>query len=235
MTSDDSDAKTADPAGTESGGLGLSAQQVLTTTRAVRRRLDLDRPVDAELLRECVRIAQQAPSGANKQRWDFVFVTEPAQRAALADLWRAGLTAPTGPPSTAPSRVGPNSAQWARLSRSVSHLFANLDRVPVLLVPTLRVGSRRELDDPTARAGAFGSVLPAVWSFMLAARDHGLGTAWTTPHLYYEREAAALLRIPYETVGQTALIPVAHTLGTDFSPGARVPVDDVIHWDRWAG
>ncbi len=214
-------------------GLGLSADEVLTTTRAVRRRLDFDRPVAPELLRECAEIAQQAPNGANKQRWDFVFVTDPELKARLADLWRLGFVRPTGAPSRAPSRLSPWGSGQAALSRSVSHLYENMHRAPALLVPCIRIGSRDELDDPTARAGAFGSVIPAVWSFMLAARERGLGTAWTTPHLYYEREVAELLGIPYATVAQVALTPVAHTIGTVFHPAPRVPVDELLHWNAW--
>lgn len=218
-----------------SGRLRLSADEVLTTTRAVRRRLDLDRPVSTELLREAAEIAQQAPNGANKQRWDFLFVTDAGTKARLADLWRLGLHRPTGAPSLAPARVMPGDPGQAEFSRSFTHLYENLHRVPAMLVPCIRIGSRSELDDPTARAGAFGSVIPAVWSFMLAARERGLGTAWTTPHLSYEREAAALLAIPYGTVAQIALIPIAHTIGTEFRQARRVPVDEVLHWNTWRG
>ena len=77
------------------------------------------------------------------------------------------------------------------------------------------------------------SIVPATWSFMLAARARGLGTCWTTFHLAHEREAAELLGIPYEAATQAALIPVAYTKGTDFKPGPRKPLGEVIHWDRW--
>jgi nitroreductase len=214
--------------------LGLSAREVLTTTRAVRRRLDLDRAVDRAVLVECTRIAQQAPSGRNRQRWDFVFVTDSARRAELARLWRLGLTNPTGLNyDSAPSREDFAGHGWRAITRSLAYLADNLERVPVLLVPCVRVGSRVEMSDPVIQAGTWGSVLPAVWSFMLAAREHGLGSVWTTPHLHYEREAAAVLGVPFESVMQCALIPLAHTVGTDFKPGRRVEAEEVMHWQRW--
>jgi nitroreductase len=213
--------------------LDLSVDELLTTTRAVRKRLDLTRPVDREVIEECLTIATQAPTGRNRQHWDFVFVTDPGGRAALADLYRAGLTNPREAPS-AGELVNRGGAQgWGRISDSANHLFEHLHEVPVLLVPCVRVGDRRELDRPVHRANIYGSILPAVWQFMLAARSRGLGTAWTTPHLQYEREAARLLGIPYDTVVQTALIPVAYSIGTDFRLGPRVPADEVAHWDRW--
>jgi nitroreductase len=214
--------------------LGLSAREVLTTTRAVRRRLDLERVVDRADLVECTRIAQQAPSGRNRQRWDFLFVTDAVRRAELARLWRLGLTHPVGlNHDSAPSREDFSGPGWQAIANSLTHLVDNLERVPVLLVPCVRVGSRAELSDPVIQAGTWGSVLPAVWSFMLAAREHGLGSVWTTPHLHYEREAAEILGVPFDSVVQCALIPLAHTVGTDFKPGRRVDAEDVVHWDSW--
>jgi nitroreductase len=215
-------------------GLGLSALEVLTTTRAVRRCLDLDRGVDRAALVECTRIAQQAPSGRNRQRWDFLFVTDPVRRAELARLWRLGLTHPTGVDhDSAPGREDFAGPGWRAIASSLEYLIDNLQRVPVLLVPCVQVGSRVELSDPVIQAGTWGSVLPAVWSFMLAAREHGLGSVWTTPHLHYEREAAEILGVPFQSVVQCALIPLAHTVGTDFKPGRRVNPEQVVHWDSW--
>ncbi|MFC9862049.1 MULTISPECIES: nitroreductase family protein [unclassified Streptomyces] len=212
--------------------LDLTADEVLTTTRAVRKRLDLTRPVERKLIEECLELATQAPTGRNRQRWDFVFVTDPAKRAALADLYRLGLARPR----QRVVRDGVNRGDLARGHRimdSAQHLFEHLHEVPVLLVPCIRVQGRHEIDSHVGQANTWGSILPAVWQFMLAARSRGLGTAWTTPHLHYEREAAELLGVPYETVLQTALIPVAHTIGTDFRPGPRVDADEIAHWDSW--
>ena len=205
----------------------------MTTTRGVRRRLDLTRPVDRQLLVDCTRVAQQAPSGRNRQRWDFLFVTDPERRVALADLWRLGLTHPTGDDDTAPSRQEFDGAEWQAIAGSVEHLVEHLHEVPVLLVPCVRIGTRAELANPVVQAGTWGSVLPAVWSFMLAARDRSLGTVWTTQHLHYERRAADLLGIPYDSVMQCALIPVAHFLGQDFKPGHRVQTAQMVHWEQW--
>jgi nitroreductase len=212
---------------------GMSAEEVLTTTRGVRRRLDLARPVERQLLVDSARVAQQAPSGRNRQRWDFLFVTDPERRAGLAELWRLGKTHPTGDADTAPSRQDFDGAEWQAIAGSVDHLVEHLHEVPVLLVPCVRIGTRAELANPVIQAGTWGSVLPAVWSFMLAARARGLGTVWTTQHLHYERRAADLLGIPYDSVMQCALIPVAHTVGGEFKPGRRVETAQVVHWEQW--
>ncbi|MED7953272.1 MULTISPECIES: nitroreductase family protein [unclassified Streptomyces] len=212
----------------------LTAEQLLTTTRAVRKRLDLTRPVARELVEECLALATQAPTGRNRQRWDFVIVTDPARRAALADLYRLGLVNPRRPVvRTGLDRTTEDTARRLRLAESAQHLFDRLHEVPVLVVPCVRIEGRHEFDSHVGQANAWGSILPATWQFMLAARSRGLGTAWTTPHLHYEREAADLLGIPYETVAQVALVPLAHTVGTDFRPGPRVPTDRITHWDAW--
>jgi nitroreductase len=215
--------------------LGLGAEEVLLTTRAVRKRLDLDRPVPREVIESCVRIATQAPSGRNRQQWDFLFIEDRETKAAVADIWRRGLMAgvpgqPDGPP---PSRMDFDSPQWDRIAGSLRHLAQHLHEVPLLMIPCLRVGSRSELQSIRGQAGSWGSVVPAFWSFMLAAREHGLGTAWTTSHLTYEREMADLLRIPMETVVQVALTPVAYTIGTDFQPASRADHRLFAHWDQW--
>lgn len=217
----------------------LGVDEVLTTTRAVRRRLDLTRPVDSELLRACLGLALQAPSGGNDQGWHFVVVTDAGIRAAIADAFRRGAIAYSGRPKvpTDPS-VGTGrrftEAQKAarkRVMASAAYLFEHLHEVPVLVIPCIE--GRFEDAAPVDRATAFGSVLPAVWSFMLAARARGLGSSWTTAHLMVEEEVAAIVGIPYHAVTQVALVPVAHTIGDDFAPGPRRPLDDVVHWDRW--
>ena len=215
--------------------LGLSADEVLTTTRAVRKRLDLQRPVPREVIEDCVRVAVQAPSGRNRQPFDFVFIEDPDTRAAVAQLWRRGLVSPVGSGATGPepTRMSFDSDEWHRIANSLDRLAQHLHEVPVLLIPCLRVGDRAELQTIRGQAGAWGSVMPAFWSFMLAARERGLGTAWTTAHLSYEREMAELLGIPFDTVVQAALTPVAYTVGTDFRPGPRADHGAFSHWDRW--
>ena len=212
--------------------IDLTPDELLTTTRAVRRRLDLTRPVGRDLLEECLEIALQAPTGGNRQRWSFVVVGDPERRAALAELYRRGFDHYRTDGIDGRGRRGstPNPEQ-ERVLRSALHLRDHMHEVPVLLVPCIRP---RTDDRPIVeQASAFGSILPAVWSFMLAARARGLGTTMTTVHLFHEYEAAEILGIPFDTVMQVGLIPVAHAIGTDFKPGRRRGMDDVVHWDGW--
>jgi nitroreductase len=211
-------------------GLGLSADEVLTTTRTVRKRLDYSRPVDGSLLEECVRIATQAPSGRNRQRWDLVFVGDDRTKREVVRWWLAGLRValPGGHTTRDESPAG-----WQRIAASLDDLASRLHEAPWLVIPCVRVDSRAELDDVRGQAGAWGSVLPAFWSFMLAARERGLGTAWTTAHLSYEREVAQVLGLPYDTVVQCALSPIAYTSGTDFRQARRAAAESFVHWDRW--
>jgi nitroreductase len=152
--------------------LGLSADEVLTTTRAVRKRLDLQRPVPREVIEDCVRVAVQAPSGRNQQAFDFVFVKDPDTRAAVAQLWRRGLVSPVGSGASGPepTRMRFDSDEWNRIASSLDTLTQHLHEVPVLLIPCLRVGDRAELQTIRGQAGAWGSVMPAFWSFMLRGR-----------------------------------------------------------------
>jgi nitroreductase len=213
--------------------LELTPEQLLTTTRAVRRRLDLDRPVDPELIRKCVRIAIQAPSGSNRQPWQFIVVTDPDQRAGLADVYRRGFEPYQASEEFRGWLVGgetPQERSQQRVAESARHLAEHLHRVPALLVPVLagKPGPSR-----AEQAGYWGSIIPAVWSFMLAARSFGLGTAWTTLHLGHQEAAAELLGFSADAYTQVGLFPIAHTIGTDFKPARRREVDEVLHWDRF--
>ncbi|OAA27695.1 nitroreductase [Frankia sp. EI5c] len=211
--------------------LDLTAEELLTTTRSVRKRLDLDRPVEPALIEECLRIALQAPSGSNRQGWHWIVVTDPQLRAGVARYYRESATAYLQAAEKANARYqGERAATQARVTDSARHLTENLHRVPVLVIPCLQ-GDVAAVP-PEQQAGFWGSLLPAVWSFMLAARLRGLGTAWTTLHLAYAREVAELLGIP-PGYSQGALIPVAHTIGTDFRPAPREPLENVLHHDRW--
>ncbi|HKI93568.1 MAG TPA: nitroreductase family protein [Gaiellaceae bacterium] len=204
--------------------LELTPDELLSTTRAVRKRLDLTRPVEQEVLEDCLRLAQQAPTASYSQNWHFVVVTDPEKRAALADLWRSVA----GPYL---ERRPAENNQFVRIGEAVRHLAEHLHEVPVHVIPC--VHGRTE-DKPVAwQASIFGSIVPATWSFMLAARSRGLGSVWTTFHLMHERAAAEILEIPYEQVMQVALIPVAYTIGTEFKPGRRKPLETMVHWDRW--
>jgi nitroreductase len=206
--------------------LELTPDELLSTTRAVRRRLDLTRPVEREVLLECLRLAQQAPTAGYSQNWHFVVVADAEKRAGLGDLWRRSGERYLGARARA---VG--EGPMAGVGASVRHLLEHIHEVPVHVIPC--VEGRTDGRPAWQQAGRWGSIMPATWSFMLAARTRGLGTAWTTFHLAYEREAAEILGIPYDDVMQAALIPVAYTIGTDFRPAPRRPLDTIVHWDGW--
>jgi nitroreductase len=210
----------------------LTPDELLTTTRAVRRRLDPERPVAQELIEECLTIALQAPTGGNRQRWSFVVVTDPERRAALAELYRQGFDHYRTDGIDGRGRRGSTpTPEQARVLRSALHLRDHMQEVPVLLVPCIR--PRTDGRPIVEQASAFASVVPAVWSFMLAAPARGLGTVMTTVHLFHEREAAEILGIPFDRVMQVGIVPVAHTIGTDFAAGRRKPLDEVVHWNAW--
>jgi len=207
---------------------------ILSTTRAVRRKLDLERDVPQDLIDECLLAAQQAPTGGNREVTRFVVVRDPELRAGLADIYREGWARymVEGAGYGTPMRADESGAQrrQRRVRESASFLTENLQRVPVLVIPCVRI---RTEDAPlVVQATAFGSVLPAAWSFMLAARARGLGTALTTLHLFGERAAAELLGIP-DHYQQVALIPTAFATTTDFRPAPRRPLDEFRHTDRW--
>ncbi|WP_295695119.1 nitroreductase family protein [Lapillicoccus sp.] len=209
----------------------LTADELLTTTRTVRKRLDLTREVPMALLRECVEVAMQAPSGSNRQGWSFVVVTDAARRAAIGEIYRRAVTAYLTSSGSAGSLFAddPDRAPvQRRVGSSVAYLGEHLGEVPALVIPCLRAD---HLGDGS-QAGLWGSLLPAAWSFCLAARARGLGTAWTTLHLHHEQEVADLLGLP-EGIRQGALIPTAYYTGETFGPAPRQPVDEVLHIDGW--
>ena len=212
--------------------LELSADEVLTTTRAVRKRLDFDRPVERAVIEECVRLAIQAPSGSNRQGWHFVLVGDETRKAELARLYRENFEAFYASGRSAVFPDGDVRAERKpKVLDSAQYLATNFHRAPWILVPCQE--GRVDGAPIAGQAGWWGSIVPAVWSFMLAARNRGLGTAWTTMHLSREKEAAELLGIPYDTVTQVAMIPVAYTVGTEFQPASRLELDRVTHWDTW--
>jgi nitroreductase len=200
----------------------MEAQDVLTTTRAVRRRLDLSRPVDPEVIRACLTVALQAPTGGGRQHWRWVVVTDARLRGAIAEIYQAAFAARYGSPE--------EQAADSPTLASARFLAANLARVPVLVIPCLELSGAGL--PPGNQAGVWGSLLPAAWSYMLAARDRGLGTAWTTVALDREQEVADVLALP-ASVRQGALIPTAHTTGPGFRPAARIPLESVLHVNGW--
>ncbi|MEY2476697.1 MAG: hypothetical protein QOG87_2012 [Actinomycetota bacterium] len=215
--------------------LNLAADELLSTTRSVRKRLDFDRPVDDDVLRECLDLALQAPTGSNAQNWQFVVVTDAQKKKALGDVYRRAFDIYEQMPQNAAKIYGGSDptrvAQQDRVMDSARYLADRMGEVPAMLIPCLAM--RIDGAPNMAAASMYGSVLPAAWSFMLAARERGLGTSWTSLHLMFEEEAAAIVGIPFAEVTQLALIAVGYTQGTDFKPARREPLDTVVHWNAW--
>tara|TARA_B100000427_G_scaffold186368_1_gene154980 strand:- start:14531 stop:15199 length:669 start_codon:yes stop_codon:yes gene_type:complete len=217
--------------------LNLSVDEVLATTRAVRKRLDFEKPVEPEIIKECLEAAIQSPTGSNSQSWQWLVVTDPEQRAALAGLYKQGwelYSQMEGNVQTAyKGDEDARIAQQNRVQDSAAYLAENFEKVPVMMIPILP--GRFEGLPSVASAAMLGSILPGAWSFMLAARERGLGTAWTTIHLMFEEQAAEVLGIDYQSYTQCALITCGYSKGTDFKPAKRPPLETVLHWDRWDG
>jgi nitroreductase len=209
----------------------LTIDELLTTTRSVRRRLDLGRPVERAVLEECLALALQAPTASNRQEWYWIFVTEPATRAALAELHRREDPGYVRLPMPELTAGDVRAARAAAVSSSAAYLTEHLHEVPVLLVPC-HLG-RVDHAPIATQAALWGSLYPAVWSFFLALRSRGLGAAWTSIMLRFERQAAEVLGVPPDRYTLGGLFPIAYTVGTDFHPAARRPVDEVIRWDHW--
>lgn len=212
--------------------LNLSADDVLTTTRSVRKRLDFDRPVEREIVMECLDVALQAPTGSNKQGWQWVFVEDPAKRKALGDIYLENFRLYRQVPRPEYAAGDPRADAADRVMDSADYLAEHMHRAPVLMIPCLE---GRPNMASGAGASFWGSILPAAWSFMLALRERGMGSAWTTIHLLNDgdRKAAELLGIPHEQYAQAGLFPIAYTQGTDFKPAKRLPAAELAHWDTW--
>lgn len=204
-----------------------TVDELLTTTRSVRRRLHLDRPVGRDVILECIRLAMQAPTASNAQDWRWLVITDADKRAAIAEIYRS-----VGAEYLAYAAKDTADPQTRRVYASALSLTDTLGRVPVHVIPCL--ANRIDNSNLLTAASAWASIIPAGWSFLLALRSRGLGSVWTTMHLAKEREVAELLGIP-DTVTQAALFPVAYTLGTDFRPAARPPAETVTYWDGWGG
>jgi nitroreductase len=210
--------------------LGLTADELLTTTRAVRRRLDFDGPVARETLEHCIEIAIQAPNGGNHQGWHWLLVSEPSRKRAIAELYRRFYRV------YREHRIETEPDFEGRLLETADAFAANLERAPFLVVPCIEgpMGRSDEGSSSFLQANTWASIYPAVWSFMLALRERGLATCLTTNHLAYEREIADLLGIPYERVNQACLLAVARAKGTDFRPGPRKGLASILHLEDWS-
>lgn len=217
-----------------------TVDHLLTTTRSVRKRLDLTRSVEPEILERCIEIAMQAPTALYGQTWYFVVVTDQVRRADIAEIYRrvtkeyrSGVSVPDRYLSQLHFIKDPSDPRFEpqqRMYESSVHLTAHLHEVPVFVIPCIE--GRMENEGLAAQASMYGSILPATWSLMLALRARGIGSAWTTLHLVYEREVSKLLGIP-GSVSQVALLPIAYFRGADFKPAKRLPAPDRTYWNEW--
>ena len=211
----------------------MDADHVLRTTRSVRLRLDFERPIDPAVIEECLEVALQAPTASNSQQWQWVVITDPDKISAVADIYRKSFQVLTDrPPEQRPAYGADDSRthQSEKVTKSAMYLAAEMHRCPAMLIAC--INGRIEQLPATAHAGVYGSILPGAWSFMLAARERGIGMAWTTIHLRHEADVAELLGIP-DDVTQTVLFPMAYFTGEDFKPAPRVPLSEVVHWNAW--
>jgi nitroreductase len=212
--------------------LPLGPDELLTTTRSVRKRLDFDRPVPLELVRESIEVALQAPTGSNQQGWHWIVVTDAEKRARIGEYYRQSYERYSGSPASEARTAALSEDRQVvqgRVRSSSQYLADRMGEVPVHVLACITAGT----DLPAAnQAGLWGSLLPAAWSYQLAARARGLGSAWTTLHLAYEKEVGELLGIPPE-VRQGVLMPTAYFTGETFKPAPREPLDKVLHLDTW--
>jgi nitroreductase len=210
----------------------LTPDELLTTTPAVRKRLDLARPVPRELVLECLNVAIQAPTGGSRQHWHFVVIDDAEKRRAIGEWYRRAWHAHNAVRTT---NYAPGDIRGERLPKLVSsamYLAEHMHEVPLMVLAC--IDGRVDNGASSSRVAAhYASILPAVWSFMLAARARRLGTVLTTAHLDYERECAEIVGLPYESVTQAALVPVAFYTGATFRPSPRLPLEAVVHFDTW--
>ena len=217
--------------------LPLDPDQLLSTTRSVRKRLDLVTPVDLAVIRECIDVATQAPTGGNNQGWHWLIVTDKEKMRPIAEWYRDAFKAFYGNRDAVLGNLDQADGAYEDTTRKVidsaDYQADHLGEVPVWVIACIE--GRTDGAPAVWQASQWGSLLPAVWSFMLAARERGLGTAWTTLHMPNggEQKAADLLGIPFDKYSQAGLFPIAYTIGTDFKPAKRLPLDPIVHWDTW--
>lgn len=213
--------------------LNLTADELLTTTRSVRKRLDFDRPVDRAVIRQCLEIAFQAPNGSNMNTWKWVIVDDPALIAKISELYNQGTEdfIATMGDAVGENYIGATVPGFSGINESVDYLRQNMHRVPAILLPLM--SGRVENSGVFWQASSYGSILQATWSFFLALRERGMGSAWTTAHLWREKEVAELLGIPLDQYTQVGLFPIAHTIGHAFKPAYRKSFDEVASWNRF--
>jgi len=213
--------------------LNLSVDELLTTTRSVRKRLDFDKTVSHEVLMECLELALQAPTGSNAQGWQWLFVEDADKKKAIADIYLANARDYLSLPAAEYPEGDTRGERMGKVKDSALFLAEHMHEAPVLLIPCLE--GKVDKAPLGLSASFWASLFPAAWSFCLALRSRGLGTCWTTLHLLNDgdRQAAEVLGIPHEKYSQGGLFPIAYTKGTDFRPAKRLPADRVTHWDTW--
>ena len=214
--------------------LDISADEVLNTTRAVRKRLDFSRPVEDDVIRECVATAMQGPSGSNLMTMQFVVVKDPDKRHAIGEVYKQCWEIYSSMPFFAGAIQKEGDAEQAQQDRvvdSATHLSEHMAEAPALVLGC--TAGRVDGAPAMMAASSMGNILPGMWSFMLAARARGLGTAWTTISLMMEKEVADIVGIPFDDIQQACLTPLAYTVGTDFKRALRPDPDSIIHWDTW--
>jgi nitroreductase len=220
-----------------------NTDRLLTTTKQVRKRLDLSRPVPIELVLECIQVASAAPIGANRESNRWLIIDEAEIKAELAKLYRRRMD-----PYLSALPVAPPGSRQAKVNESTKYLIDHMAEVPLIVIP-LRLSRVSEKADVRERSSFYGSVIPAVWSFQLAARSRGLGSAFTTGHLAFETEAAELLGLPAprpqptainqaeaapsDLVTQICLLPVAFYKGGGFVSAPRLPAHEVTFLNHW--
>lgn len=209
----------------------MTPDELLTTTRSVRRRLDFDRPVPRELILDCIQIAVQAPTGGNRQGWQWLIVTDEAKKRFIGERYKRAWYDYAAAGRAEYPKDDPRREQQPRLVTSARYLADRMAEVPVMVIPCIE--GRVEGSASVSVAAFYGSIIPAAWSFMLAARARGLGTAYTTLHLRFEQEIASELGVPYERFTQAALLPTAYYTGESFRTPERVPLEQLVHWDSW--
>lgn len=212
--------------------LNLTVDEVLRTTRSVRKRLDFEKPVSRELLMECLELALQAPTGSNSQGWQWVFVEDPEKKKAIGDVYLANARDYLSAPARRYDEGDTRGEQMGRVRDSARYLAEHMHEAPVLLIPCIE---GRESESPLGGVSFWASLFPAVWSYCLALRSRGLGSCWTTLHLLGdgERQVADVLGIPFAEYSQGGLFPIAYTKGTDFRPAKRLPAESLTHWNTW--
>jgi nitroreductase len=211
--------------------LNLSVDEALATTRAVRKRLDMTRAVPRAVLEECLELALQAPNGSNRNEWRWIIIDDPALIAKLADEYKAAMGVMWDGQRQGDASVTVGVPREDKLLESAFSLVEKLDKVPAMLIPLMP--GRPDGKSAAEQAVMWGSIVQAVWSFLLALRERGLGSVWATVALRREKEIAELLGIPFDAYTQVGLFPIAYTLGTDFKRAWRKPVSEVLTYNRF--